>query len=176
VRALFPEFLRIEASGWKGAAGAGTAVVLAQERVGFFRSLVENFAPQGRIFINVMRFGERLIAAQFCITDSDTLYVLKQGYDEDFAPFAPGNALLEHLVRWCYATRRFRAINQVGRPRWFQDWKPQHASNVYRLHRFNSTPAGQVHRLKHAARARLRAVQASLRSMPIERRPPAPLH
>jgi hypothetical protein len=164
VVALFPEFLRLEASGWKGAAGAGTAVALEKTLVGFYQTLIDSFAPRGRVYINVMRFGGSLIAAQLCITDSDTLYVLKQGYDEQYAQLAPGNSLLEQLVRWCHVTGRFRAINQAGRPRWFQDWKPTHSSNVYRLHCFNSTPVGQIHRFEHAARARLRAVQASLQA------------
>jgi hypothetical protein len=158
--ALFPEFLRVESSGWKGPSGAGTAVALDVHRIGFYQSLMDSFAPAGRIYINVMRFGDRVIASQFCITDSDTLYVLKQGYDESFARFAPGNLLLEQLVCWCYATRKFRAINQAGRPLWFQDWKPEHRSNVYRLTVFNSTPLGQIHRLKYFARAGLRAVRA----------------
>jgi hypothetical protein len=160
VAAVFPEFLRVEASGWKGPAGTGTAVALDPRKRGFYRSLLDHFAPTGRIYINAMRFAGRVVASQFCISDSDTLYVLKQGYDESLAAFAPGNSLLEQLVGWCHATRTFRAINQVGRPRWFQDWKPVHTSNVYRLHVFNSTAFGQIHRFKYAARARLRAVRA----------------
>jgi CelD/BcsL family acetyltransferase involved in cellulose biosynthesis len=162
VRALFPEFLRLEASGWKGVAGTQTAVALDSRRVGFYQSLIDSFAPDGRAYINVMRFQEHVIASQFCLRDSDTLYVLKQGYDESFAALAPGNSLLEELVRWCFRTQRLCKINQVGSPRWFQDWKPQRSSDVYRLHFFNSTPLGQMHRLKYVARAGLRAMQASL--------------
>jgi hypothetical protein len=115
----------------------------------------------GRIYINTMRFADRVIAAQFCITDSDTIYVLKQGYDESYARLAPGNSLLEQLVCWCYATRKFRAINQAGRPQWFQDWKPEHASNIYRLQLFNRTPFGQIHRFKYAAHVRLRGLRGA---------------
>jgi hypothetical protein len=41
-----------------------------------------------------MRFAGRVVAAQFCIAAADTLYVLKQGYDESLAGLAPGNSLL----------------------------------------------------------------------------------
>jgi CelD/BcsL family acetyltransferase involved in cellulose biosynthesis len=162
VRELFPEFLRVEASGWKGAEGTRSAVALDPGRIGFYRSLIDSFAPSGRIYINVMRFRHRVIASQFCICDSDTLYVLKQGYDESLAAFAPGNMLLEQLVRWCFRNQGVRKINQVGSPRWFRDWKPERTSYVYRLHFFNSTPLGQIHRFKYAARERLRTVRASL--------------
>lgn len=166
LRALFPEFLRVEASGWKGAAGTQTAVALDPRRTGFYESLIESFAPAGSVYINVMYFREQVIASQFCICDSDTLYVLKQGYDESFAAFAPGNSLLEQVVRWCFQNQRLRKINQVGSPLWFQDWKPERASHLYRLHFFNTTPLGQIHRFRYAARVRLRAVRASLLQSP----------
>jgi Acetyltransferase (GNAT) domain len=181
VHALFPEFLRVEASGWKRA--AGTAVALSPGSIQFYQSLIESFSRSGRAYINVMRFQERVIAAQFCLCGSDTLYVLKQGYDESYAAFAPGNLLLEQVMRWCFDNRRLRKINQVGNPRWFRDWKPEQAGQVYRLHLFNSTPLGQVHRLKYAAREHVRAVRTSFAvsgrvrraSERSPRRPQAPL-
>jgi hypothetical protein len=158
VRALYPEFMRVEASGWKGAAGTRTAVGLNPRLSGFYQALIDDFAPAGRVCINVMRFADRVIASQFCVCDSDTVYVCKQGYDESFAHLGPGNALLEQLVHWCFASTRLRKINMVGSPHWFQDWRPEH-SNLYRLHVFNRTPLGQLHRVKHAVRARVRAVR-----------------
>jgi CelD/BcsL family acetyltransferase involved in cellulose biosynthesis len=155
IRALFEEFLRVEASGWKGAAGTRSAIGLDRRLIGFYQSLIDDFAPAGRISVNVMRVEDRVIASQFCLCDADTIHVYKQGYDENFAHLGPGNSLLEHLVRWCSASGRLRKISLVGRPHWFQDWKPEH-SNVYRLHIFNRTPLGQVHRIRCTARARLR--------------------
>jgi hypothetical protein len=154
VAALFAEFLRVEGSGWKGAAGTRTAICCDPRAVGFYRALIEGFAPSGRAFINAMCFAERLIAIQYCLSDSDTLYVLKQGYDESFAHLGPGNSLLEQLVGWCFKSRTLRKVNLVGSPRWFQDWKPER-SNVHRLHFFNHTPLGQIHRFKYAASKRL---------------------
>jgi CelD/BcsL family acetyltransferase involved in cellulose biosynthesis len=155
ITALFPEFLRVEASGWKGAAGTRTAICLDPRLSGFYRSLIAGFGASRRVFINAMRFADRVIATQFCLCDSDTLYILKQGYDEAFAHLAPGNSLLEQLVRWSFTNTSLRKVNLAGSPRWFQDWKPER-SNVYRLHFFNSTPLGQIHRIKYAARMRLR--------------------
>jgi hypothetical protein len=158
VRALYPEFLRVEASGWKGAAGARTAIGLDPRLVGFYQALINDFAPVGRVCITAMRFADRVIASQFCLCDADTIYVCKQGYDENFAHLGPGNALLEQLVQRCYSSAHQRKINMVGSPRWFQDWKPEH-SNLYRLHVFNRTPLGQIHRVRHAVRAGVRAVR-----------------
>jgi hypothetical protein len=155
IATLFPEFLRVEGSGWKGAAGTRSAVCLEPRLIGFYQSLIDHFGPSGRVFINTMRFANRVIASQFCLCDSDTLYILKQGYDEHFAHLAPGNSLLEHVVRWSFTSRSVRKVSLAGSPGWFQDWKPASA-NIYRLNFFNSTPLGQIHRIKYAARARLR--------------------
>ncbi len=160
VRASYPEFLRVEASGWKGT--AGTAVALDPRLIGFYQSLIDGFALSRRVYINVMRFKDRVVASQFCLSDSDTLYVLKQGYDESLAAFAPGNALLQQVIHWCFSHQTLRKINQVGSPHWFRDWKPECLSYVYRLHLFNRTALGRIHRFTYAARAHARAVRSSL--------------
>jgi hypothetical protein len=165
LRSLYGEFLQVEASGWKGAAGTHTAIGLDHRLIGFYQALIDDFAPAGRVYINVMRCADRVIAGQLCLCDADTIYVCKQGYDENFAHLGPGNALLEQLVRWCFASGRRRKINLMGSPSWFQDWKPEH-SNLYRLHVFNRTPLGQIHRVKHAVRARVRAVRARHQDSP----------
>jgi Acetyltransferase (GNAT) domain len=155
VEALFPEFLRVEASGWKGASGTRTAIACDPRAVEFYRALMESWEPSGRVFINVMHFAGRVIASQFCLCDTDTVFILKLGYDESFAHVAPGNSLLEQLVRWCCASPNLHKINLAGQARWFQDWHPE-PNNVYRVHLFNRTPIGQIHRIKCAAQARLR--------------------
>jgi hypothetical protein len=96
-----------------------------------------------------------VIASQFCLCDTETVFILKLGYDESFAHVGPGNSLFEQLVRWCYASPNLHEINLAGRTRWFQEWHPE-PNNVYRVHLFNHTPIGQIHRIKCAAQARLR--------------------
>jgi len=169
IHAVFAEHLQVEASGWKGAAGTRSAISLDPRLVGFYNSLIDDFAPAGRVFVNLMRFGERVIASQFCLCDADTIYVLKLGYDESFAHLGPGNSLLEQIVRWCSMSTRLRKINLVGSPPWFQDWKPEH-SNLYRLRIFNRTALGQLHRIEWAARARLRPWVHAMRDSTVAHR------
>jgi CelD/BcsL family acetyltransferase involved in cellulose biosynthesis len=122
INAVFDTFLAVEASGWKGA--KGTAIACRPELVRFYRRLIAHFAPEDRLRINTLSVGEHVIAAQFCPLDGDTLYVYKLGYDEEYSRFAPGNSLIEKMVRVGGEQRRFRWLNLVGNPPWFEQWKP----------------------------------------------------
>ncbi|MGE0030812.1 MAG: GNAT family N-acetyltransferase [Steroidobacteraceae bacterium] len=119
--AALAAFMELEASGWKGR--EGTAIAQDPRLRAFYRGLVEELAPQGRVAIHSLRVAGRLIAGQFCLQDDDTLYVLKLAYDEDWSRVAPGNMLLEHLVLGG-AGAGIRRINLVGNPAWFRDWRP----------------------------------------------------
>ncbi|MFO1295047.1 MAG: GNAT family N-acetyltransferase [Rubrivivax sp.] len=123
IDASFAAFLEVEASGWKGR--EGTAIACRPELVRFYQRLIGHFAPADRLRINLLSVGGRTIAAQFCPLDADTLYVYKLGYDEEYSRLAPGNALIEQMVRVGGEQRRYRYINLVGNPPWFASWRPE---------------------------------------------------
>ena len=135
----FAEFLEVEASGWKGS--AGTAIKLHPELLRFYESLIAELAPGGAVVINCLRAAGAVIAAQFCMRDEDTLYVLKLAYDERHARLAPGNMLLERVIASGFASGRFRHVNLVGDPPWFKDWRP-HEVPVYTIELYNATAVG----------------------------------
>jgi CelD/BcsL family acetyltransferase involved in cellulose biosynthesis len=136
-------FEELEASGWKGAAGAGTAIRLHAPLRAFYRALVAELAPEGRIVIHALRAAGRPIAGQFCLRDADTLYVLKLAYDEDFSRLAPGNMLLEHVLQSARSDAGIERVNLVGNPPWFRDWRPEQ-QDVLRLCVANTTLRGRT--------------------------------
>jgi len=98
LRQFFAHFLEVEASGWKGAAGAGTAIKLHASLTAFYRQLVESFSVGKRCEINLLEVDGRVVAGQFALIAGDTMYLLKIGYDEEFREVAPGNLLLAHTL------------------------------------------------------------------------------
>ena len=124
LRAAFGEFLSVEASGWKGRAGQGTAIVLHPKVERFYRNLIDQFGPSRSCEINLLRVGNDCIAAQFCIAVRDVYYVLKIGYDEKHAALAPGNMLLENLLARLRSEGRMRAVNLVSDADWHTSWRP----------------------------------------------------
>jgi CelD/BcsL family acetyltransferase involved in cellulose biosynthesis len=135
------EFLAVEASGWKGAAGERSAINLDGRILGFYRSLTRNFSRIGACEINLLRAEGRCIAGQFCLVTSDTSYILKIGYDEAYAQVAPGNMLLEHAIQRYLSEGAIKYVNLVTDTSWHSCWRPL-SYVVSRVLVFNTTAAG----------------------------------
>ncbi len=168
--ALYPQFLDLENSGWKGQ--EGTAVAQDPRLDAFYRSLLDYYGARGRARISYLSMSGKMIAMQFCVVDHRTLYVLKLAYDEGVSSLGPGHLLLRHVMR----TGEFDAINLVGSPPWFLKWKPAQ-TEVRRFTIFNVTPRGALllsaSRAVDAARPWVRKLKEA-RAKRTEQSPPAP--
>lgn len=143
LRRYFDDFLRIEASGWKGSTGSGTAIALDPQLMNFYRDLINQFSPQRHVCLNFLRVGDQVIAACFCLLDRDTLYVYKIAYDEAWARLSPGQLLLERVIRDGTDFGRYRCVNLISDAAWHRGWQPrQFALSTICI--ANSTPVGQL--------------------------------
>jgi CelD/BcsL family acetyltransferase involved in cellulose biosynthesis len=82
------EFLRLEASGWKGR--SATALATDPAHAAFFRELCAGFAAQGRLQMLTMKVGERSVAMKCNIAAGDTLFCFKIAHDEELRRYSPG--------------------------------------------------------------------------------------
>lgn len=82
--AVFDDFLRIEASGWK--AEAGTAMACAAHT----RALAEEVFMQPSCEFDILTLDGRTIAAVANIVRDGALYSVKTAYDEAYSAFSPG--------------------------------------------------------------------------------------
>ncbi|MFZ3115258.1 MAG: GNAT family N-acetyltransferase [Syntrophales bacterium] len=136
-------FMDVEASGWKGALGIGTAIKLHPSLRCFYSTLVRTLSASGRVSINTLTTDGKCIAAQFCILLDDTAYVLKIGYDEGYKRYAPGNFLVDLLLKQSMEEGAIKNINLITDAEWHADWRPK-TYNKSKLYVFNATPAGRV--------------------------------
>lgn len=143
----FEEFLRVEASGWKGEAGTRSAIQFSQRLRQYYHSLLTGFAELDGYEINLLRLDKRSIGTQFCLCTDDTSYLLKIGYDEAYAKYAPGNMLLEWLLKRSN-DMHIHNINLITDTPWHADWVPA-SYQVYNVYLFNphSSRARLVHKL-----------------------------
>ncbi len=155
LRAALAEFLDVEASGWKGVGGTGSAIKLDPQAGRFYEALVENFGARGACEINLLKTrAGACLAGQLCLVVGDTCAVLKIGYDESYAQVAPGNMLLEHLIRRHSAEGGVRYINLVTDAAWHANWRPLTAL-VTDVYLFNSTLRGRLAFLLRRTKRRL---------------------
>ena len=122
LEAAFPQFVRVEASGWKGT--AGTAIDFNPAARGFYAGLMRELTPSGRCRLNLLLHGNKAIAGQFGIAVGEHYYLLKIGYDESYRKEAPGNLLLEHLLQKLAADPSIRHIDLVTDQPWHSSWHP----------------------------------------------------
>lgn len=124
--AAFDDFLRLEVSGWKGAAGKVSAIALHPPLLGFYGDLKKRFAAADACLISLLKLDGQAIAAQFCVLAGGTLNVLKIAYDETWRAEAPGSQLLYRLIEHCCNEPGIRRLSLVTGPSWAVGrWNPQ---------------------------------------------------
>lgn len=87
------QFLRLEASGWKGR--KGTALLCSPAEAAFFRHGFAALAAAGSASIHALYVGDKPVSMQLVVREGDTGFTWKTAYDESFQDFSPGMLLLE---------------------------------------------------------------------------------
>jgi CelD/BcsL family acetyltransferase involved in cellulose biosynthesis len=83
--------LDIEAKAWKGR--SGTAIRCHPDLLAFYRKIAVRAAERGWLRLNFLTVNGRKIAFDYSLVYKNKLYVLKPGYDPEFAPLSPYNIL-----------------------------------------------------------------------------------
>lgn len=134
-------FLDIEASGWKGRHGVGTAIKLDGHLERFYRLLMERYSEFGGCEIHIMWHYDKPIACEFSLITDGTLYTLKIGYDERYASCSPGHLLREYLMKYCERRSDIRFNNLITDALWHSQWKPK-AYNLFHYYFCKPTVRG----------------------------------
>jgi CelD/BcsL family acetyltransferase involved in cellulose biosynthesis len=156
---LFDDFLTVEASGWKTA--AGTALAVQPQMQQFYRRFGELAAERGELRLAFLRIDGRPVAGQLAIEHAGRYSLLKIGFDEAFARCSPGNLLMVHALGWA-ADRRLASFEFLGVSEpwiglWTQEIRPCIEVHVYPL-----TPWGALATADMAAELLRRGVRRGL--------------
>ncbi len=139
----FPYFLEVEASGWKGASGTRSAIKLHPSLTAFYGQLLERFGNEKRCEINLLKVDGCVIAGQFALIVGQTMYILKIGYDEQYAECAPGNLLLSHVLDRLSTEDGVRHVNLITDAAWHTSWRPLRYQ-VFDCSCYSSSPMGRL--------------------------------
>lgn len=107
IESAFTMFATLEGSGWKGR--RGTALNKRPALLEFARTAVTQLAQKGFAAIDVLRLGDRPIAALIRFDHGGMSIPWKVAFDEEFAPMSPGKQLM------CDETRRWLADPTIER-------------------------------------------------------------
>jgi CelD/BcsL family acetyltransferase involved in cellulose biosynthesis len=136
-------FLALEASGWKGKGGRGSAIAEHPRLTAFYRALADAFGARGECVIALLHHGGRPVAAHFGLIAAGRYNILKIAYSEADAAIAPGNLLMERVISWCCEQRDIGELSFVTGPAWCERWKP-HFDPVRTYRLFAPTLAGRL--------------------------------
>lgn len=100
-RVALPEFLALEAAGWKGK--AGTAIARLPQALAYFDSLAAHFAAADALQIDTLLLDDRPLAMGLLVESAGTRHFLKIAYDETQARHSPGRALTIAMLQADFA-------------------------------------------------------------------------
>jgi CelD/BcsL family acetyltransferase involved in cellulose biosynthesis len=150
VSTAFEDYRTLEASGWKGSAGA---LVNRPSIDRYLETGLMGAAKAGRARVRSLWIAGELAAAQLGVLAGRTLVLLKIAYNEDLAPMAPGNLLMASLVRECCDDPDVDRIDLVTNQAWHARWHPV-LQPTFQLQDFNTRrPTGLLARTGSALRS-----------------------
>lgn len=160
LESAFAEFLRVEASGWKGR--EGSAIARDPRLTRFYLRLSEYAARQGELAIRSLELDGRAVAVHLGLRHRDIYYLPKTGYDEELASVSPGQLLTQEVLAECQA-RGLEGFDFLGPDMpWKRDWAPRLVPHDW-LYIYRPSIKGRaMHRVKHGIRPKLKEIRSWL--------------
>ncbi|MBW3602601.1 MAG: GNAT family N-acetyltransferase [Actinobacteria bacterium] len=145
---LLDEGFRVEAAGWKGA--AGTAIAAHPHTRRFYAGLAGWARERGWLRRAFLRLSGRAIAFDLALEHAGVHYLLKTGYDPTFRAYAPGALLRREMLARAFAGHlaRYEFLGDTA------PWKREWASREHVLLRLRSYAPSTLGRLQWSAHVR----------------------
>ncbi|HLH37700.1 MAG TPA: GNAT family N-acetyltransferase [Bryobacteraceae bacterium] len=110
------DFLRLEASGWKGRAGGG-AFALNPRETAFFRDLARSAFEQRHAWFFSLRLAGKNIAMIETFFTGGQGFGFKSAYDEEYSRFSPGVSLQMEFLRRISQEPGVSSVDTCAAPR-----------------------------------------------------------
>ncbi|MDC8786158.1 GNAT family N-acetyltransferase [Roseateles koreensis] len=129
------QYGQLESAGWK--TENGTAIHPDNDQGIFYRQMLENFARQGRCKIYRYWFGDKVVAMDLCITDEETIVILKTTYDEQYKAVSPSTLMRQTEFESLFEAKQYKKIEFYGKvmewhTRWTDKERELFHANIYR--------------------------------------------
>lgn len=110
----FEDFLKLEASGWKGE--SGTALISKPQTAAFSREAIAGLAGLGHIRIDQLWSGDTLIASLVLIVTGGQVYSWKIAFDEAYGRYSPGAQIAFYTFRQNLGLSGFKGADSLAIP------------------------------------------------------------
>jgi len=120
---LLQRFLLVEGSGWKGAAGTGTALICSASATRFMAALTRRLSERGWLEWHFLELDGTPVAAHFAVRIGRSLVLPRIGFDERHGRVAPGNLLFQEMLTRAFADEGIDEINCRSDMPWHRNWQ-----------------------------------------------------
>jgi CelD/BcsL family acetyltransferase involved in cellulose biosynthesis len=121
--------LRLEAATWKRS--AGTAIVCRGDTEDFYRRLAERASRKDWLRLHFLGVGGRRVAFAYCLERQGRLYVLKLGYDPEYAAYSPQNVLCFLVLRELFRSGALEYDFLGASDEWKRRWARHRRSHAW---------------------------------------------
>jgi CelD/BcsL family acetyltransferase involved in cellulose biosynthesis len=129
----------VEAAGWKGR--RGSALTKNKKLEKFFRFFLESACRNGTLRLCFYTIAERPVGMLIGLNDADCFWVLKLGYDEQWAHCSPGIQITNETIRYAFKSNLTSYEFLGSHEQWQTAWHPDtHPLSTVLF--FPSSPAG----------------------------------
>lgn len=139
---LFDRMLAVEQSGWKGR--EGTAIRDNPAELRFYTAIAGAAAAAGALHLALLWHGDRLVAFEFGVRGGRRLFLLKVGYDEEFADISAGYLLAAEHIRHCIEQPAIDWYDKMGNGMSPAEYKLRFADHCDVLYRATIYAPGAV--------------------------------
>jgi len=148
------EALNLEAVAWKDE--GGTAIRSRSDSRAFYRQILQTAGQQGWLRIYFLTLGGKRIAVRIALLFRNRIYMLKSGYDPEYAAYSPGHLLCHKILEEAWSLK-FDEIDFLGNTeRWKLNWARDRRRHFW-LFAFPKRPKSRLlHYLKASLIPRIR--------------------
>jgi len=161
-RAILQRFYELESAGWKGA--EGSAISCTPQTQQFYDEISKSAETFGYLCIYTLEFDGQLLASHLGLSYKGRYFSPKVAYDENFKQWAPGQLIVEEIIRDCSArdVREYDITgpNDAWKAKWTSQTHPQCIQFIFR----KGIPGNLAHAIRFRLRPWLKKVTGRARS------------
>lgn len=119
---LLHQAYEIENSCWK--TRSGSSIYRNDDLNKFFSCLFVSLEKGSKCVISFLKIDNKPVATQLSIRQFNSLWLLKIGYDENYASFSPGTLLMHEMIRYAHI-KKLKLFEFLGNEEaWLDSWRP----------------------------------------------------
>lgn len=128
-------YSKLETQGWKSS--TGTAVSVDNSQGQFYKELLKSYAKHNNGCVYEYLFNEKIVAIDLCISNDDTIIILKTTYDEEHNNFSPALLMRQKSFEEIFDLSNLKTIEFYGKvmawhTKWTKDIRTMYHITQYR--------------------------------------------